>query len=68
MATESLSIRVESASCTIDGAAAIVMELVESSDPRVSRIAHAVGDLLERVSADLDQVAVEVQQLTEKEL
>lgn len=65
MATESVATRIETASSSIDGAAAAIFDLVTSDDARVARIAHAIGDLLERISGDLDQIAVEVAQLTQ---
>lgn len=44
-------------SASVDGAAAILQELVAHEDLEVSRQSFAVADLLERLSTELDQVA-----------
>lgn len=67
MTTNSLAGRIEAASCSIDGAAAFLMELVQSPDLQASRMAYAMGDLLGRITGDLDKIAIEVKKLTNEE-
>ena len=67
MTTHSLADRIEAASCSIDGVAAFLMDLVQSPDLQVSRMAYAMGDLLQRLGGDLDEVALEVKKLTPEE-
>lgn len=67
MASESLASRIETASCSVDGVASYLMDLVGSPDLQVSRQAYALGDLMERISVDLDGIANEIRKLTDKE-
>ena len=53
----SITGRVQHISASVDGAAAILQELVAHEDLEVSRQSFAVADLLERLSTELDQVA-----------
>ncbi|MFT3754686.1 MAG: hypothetical protein QM769_01855 [Pseudoxanthomonas sp.] len=64
--TESVASRIEHASNSIDGAAAFLMDLVQSSDAQISRMAYALGDLLERISNDLDGMVEEIKQAARK--
>lgn len=57
----SITARIQHISGGVDGAAAILQELVSSQDVDVSRQTFAVADLLERLSTELDQVASLVQ-------
>lgn len=66
MATESVSTRIETASASIDGVASILQTMVQSEDTQISRAAYACCDLLERISDELDQVAVSVHKLEPK--
>lgn len=54
---QSISGRVQHISASVDGAAAILQELIAHEDPEISRQAYAVSDLLERLSRELDEVA-----------
>ena len=67
MATESLASRIETASCSIDGVASFLMDMVQSTDLQVSRQAYALGDLCERISSDLDDIRVELTKLSKAE-
>lgn len=58
-----LSERIETASASIDGVAAILQDMVQSPDRQTSRAAYACCDLLERISDELDHVAVSVHKL-----
>lgn len=53
----SIAGRVQHISGCVDGAAAILQELVSHQDVGVSRQTYAVAFLLERLSTELDQVA-----------
>lgn len=63
MVVKSLADRIETASCSIDGAAAFLMDLVASPDLQVSRMAYSLGDLLERISSELQEIGVEVREV-----
>ncbi len=55
--------RIQTASCSIDGVAVILQDLVQSRDPKISRMAYACSDLLERISEELDEVAASIENL-----
>lgn len=61
MATESVADRVNKAAASVDGVASVVNDWVQSDDLNLSRQAYAMGDLLERISADLSRMASELE-------
>lgn len=52
-----IAARLQAISGSVDGAASILNQLVQHSDPDVSRQSFACADLLERLSGDLDEIA-----------
>lgn len=62
-ANERLSIRLHSVSGSVDGAAAIVSGLVDGADHTVDRVAYACGDLLKRLSDELDAIGSELERM-----
>lgn len=58
-----LTERIHRASATIDGVACVLSDLVHCDNDEASRKSFSCMDLLERISADLDAIAAEVQHL-----
>jgi hypothetical protein len=57
MATESVTARLNHIAASVDGVASLLQEMVQSSDPEVSRQAFALADLCERNSQELGAIA-----------
>ncbi len=60
----SIASRIETASASIDGIAAILQDMVSSEDLQASRKAYSCADLLERISDELDHLAVQARVLS----
>lgn len=62
-AQETLSSRITDISLATDAIAAVVAQLVDSESIPAGKMAYAAADHLRRLSADLDEVAIEAEKI-----
>lgn len=62
MATHSVSTQIDRSTASLAGVEAFLADLVQNDDLSLSNQAFAMSDLLKRLQADLDQIAVQMRE------